>query len=135
MYQLFYDIAMLWKTITGEVISLHPGYLEEVFNFFDIDEDQAITFDDYQILFEEEPLIFGWYEFLNGKQMGEEDLKRGFTKDKTALQLRRKSTVHQQVDSSEESALKRFQKQEVLKKRFVCVCDKLKELSHTARQD
>jgi hypothetical protein len=93
MYQLFYDIAMLWKTITGEVVSLHPGYLEEVFNFFDLDEDQAITFDDYQILFEEQPLLFGWYEFLNGQLMPEEDLRKGFNRNKTALQLRRKSNA------------------------------------------
>jgi len=44
---------MLWKTITGEIINIDTGYLEEVFNFFDIDQDQAITFEDYQVLFEE----------------------------------------------------------------------------------
>jgi hypothetical protein len=51
MYQVFYEIAMMWKTITGEIVTISTGYLEEVFNFFDIDQDQAITFEDYQVLF------------------------------------------------------------------------------------
>lgn len=68
--------------------------------------------------------------------MGEEDLRKGFNKGKTALQLRRKSTnTNVRQDSYEESALKRFQKQEVMKKRFLGVCDKLNELASTARQD
>jgi|JI6StandDraft_1071083.scaffolds.fasta_scaffold08832_11 hypothetical protein len=85
---------MLWKTITGEIINLDTGYLEEVFNFFDLDQDQAITFEDYQVLFEEEPLIFGWYEFLNNKPLGSEDLKKGFHINKTNLQNKRKSNAH-----------------------------------------
>lgn len=123
MYQVFYEIAMLWKTITGEIINISTGYLEEVFNFFDIDQDQAITFEDYQVLFEEEPILFGWYEFLNNKPMGTDDLKRGFNLNKTNLQNRRRSNaMSQRPHSVEEHELKKHQKQELIKKRFGGLC-------------
>lgn len=53
MFQLFYEVAILWQAITGEAIQPDISYLEQVFQLFDIDQDQAITFTDYQVLFEE----------------------------------------------------------------------------------
>ena len=39
MWELFYEISMLWNALTGEIINPKKQYLEEIFNFFYSDQD------------------------------------------------------------------------------------------------
>lgn len=88
------------------------------------------------MLFEEEPILFGWYEFLNNKQLAPDDLKKGFNLTRTSLQARRKSNAHiNRQQSAEESHLKRHQKQELIKSRFAGICTKLRDIAVIMRQD
>ena len=42
--ELFQEISVVWNALTGEIVTPKRKYIEELFNTFDVDQDQAITF-------------------------------------------------------------------------------------------
>lgn len=86
-------------------------YVEQIFSLFDLDQDETITLDDYQIFFSEQYLIFGWFEFLNGFPLEESLLKLGFKHNRAKLELKKKRVNDSYRNSTrEEEAVKRVHK-------------------------
>ena len=44
--ELFQEISVVWNALTGEIVTPKRRYIEELFNTFDVDQDQAITFNE-----------------------------------------------------------------------------------------
>jgi hypothetical protein len=42
--ELFQEISVVWNALTGEIVTPRRRYMEELFNTFDVDQDQTITF-------------------------------------------------------------------------------------------
>ena len=42
--ELFQEISVVWNSLTGEIVLPKKKYVEELFNLFDVDQDQTITF-------------------------------------------------------------------------------------------
>ena len=64
--------------------------MEQIFSLFDLDQDETITLEDYQIFFSEQYLIFGWFEFLNKFPLEETLLKIGFKSNRAKLEQKKK---------------------------------------------
>lgn len=45
--ELFQQISIVWNTLTGEIVMPKRKYVQELFNTFDVDQDQSITFHEY----------------------------------------------------------------------------------------
>lgn len=45
--ELFQEISVVWNALTGEIVTPRRRYIEELFNTFDVDQDQVITFNEY----------------------------------------------------------------------------------------
>lgn len=45
--ELFQEISVVWNALTGEIVTPKRRYIEELFNTFDVDQDQVITFNEY----------------------------------------------------------------------------------------
>jgi Ca2+-binding EF-hand superfamily protein len=44
LVDVFQEISVVWNALTGEIIAPKKKYIEELFNIFDIDQDELITF-------------------------------------------------------------------------------------------
>ena len=49
MGELFEEISIVWNALTGEIVQPKRKYIEEMFTILDVDQDEAITFQEYFI--------------------------------------------------------------------------------------
>lgn len=48
LHTLFEEISMVWNILTGDIVQAKAKYIEELFNILDVDQDDVITFQEYQ---------------------------------------------------------------------------------------
>ena len=133
LHQLFSEIALMWNAITGEVVTPRREYVQQIFSLFDLDQDETITFEDYQVFFSEQNLIFGWFEFLNNFPLEKTVLKVGFKQNRARLERKKRNTVDKfRKSTKEEDEIKKAHKEDLLRKKFGDLCKQLLTTSKMA---
>ena len=68
VYNMMSSIFELWNILTNSKVVVLPEYVETVFQHLDKDNDKKIDLEEYQTLYANEELVFGWFEYLNQEE-------------------------------------------------------------------
>ena len=72
--KMMQSIFELWNILTNSKVMVLPEYVKQVFKILDKDNDKRIDLEEYEKLYENEELVFGWFEYLNQDEVFMKDI-------------------------------------------------------------
>ena len=69
VYNMMSSIFELWNILTNSKVVVLPEYVQTVFKHLDRDNDKKIVLEEYLKLYENEEIVFGWFEYLNQEEL------------------------------------------------------------------
>jgi hypothetical protein len=81
IYQMMSSVFEVWNIMTNSKVIVLPEYVKHVYRQLDKDGDGSLTLTEYQNLYMQDKIVFGWFEYLNQeeyfvKQMLEKELRQ-----------------------------------------------------------